>query len=132
LPEVSTPSKNQKEQERKKAPDGPAVRRCPKDDPQSLAAPQRAPRAGGGPVGQPEAAGHDAQGVSTRLLKRHKTKTTLITSNLGFSEWGTFLKNNHLTGALLDRLTETSHVINMKHCRSLRTRLDENGETGAE
>ena len=68
----------------------------------------------------------------TLMQKRHKTKTTLITSNLGFGEWGTFLKNNHLTGALLDRLTETSHVINMKHCRSLRTKLDENGETGAE
>jgi DNA replication protein DnaC len=68
----------------------------------------------------------------TLMQKRHKTKTTLITSNLGFSEWGTFLKNNHLTGALLDRLTETSHVINMKHCRSLRTKLDENGETSVE
>jgi len=68
----------------------------------------------------------------TLMQKRHKTKTTLITSNLGFGEWGTFLKNNHLTGALLDRLTETSHVINMKHCRSLRTKLDEDGETGAE
>ena len=68
----------------------------------------------------------------TLMQKRHKTKTTLITSNLGFSEWGTFLKNNHLTGALLDRLTETSHVINMKHCRSLRAKLDENGETSAE
>ena len=68
----------------------------------------------------------------TLMQKRHKTKTTLITSNLGFSEWGTFLKNNHLTGALLDRLTETSHVMNMKHCRSLRTKLDESGETGAE
>jgi hypothetical protein len=33
---------------------------------------------------------------------------------------------------VLDRLTETSHVINMKHCRSLRTKLDENGETSAE
>jgi len=68
----------------------------------------------------------------TLMQKRHKTKTTLITSNLGFSEWGTFLKNNHLTGALLDRLTETSHVINMKHCRSLRIKLDENGETGTQ
>src|SRR5208283_2604662 len=68
----------------------------------------------------------------TLMQMRHKTKTTLITSNLGFSEWGTFLKNNHLTGALLDRLTETSHVINMKHCRSLRTKLDENGETSVE
>ena len=34
-----------------------------------------------------------------------------------------------MTGALLDRLTETSHVINMKNCRSLRTKLDEDGES---
>jgi len=68
----------------------------------------------------------------TLMQKRHKTKTTLITSNLGFSEWGGLLKNNQLTGALLSRLTETSHVINMKHCRSLRPKLDESGEWGAE
>jgi DNA replication protein DnaC len=65
----------------------------------------------------------------TLMQKRHKTKTTLITSNLGFSEWGTLLKNNQLTGALLNRLTETSHVINMKDCRSLRPKLDEASES---
>ncbi len=63
----------------------------------------------------------------TLMQKRHNTKTTLITSNLGFSEWGSFLKNNQLTGALLDRLTATSRVTNMKNCKSLRTRLDEAG-----
>lgn len=68
----------------------------------------------------------------TLMQKRHKTKTTLITSNLGFSEWGTFLKNNHLTGALLDRLTATCRVINMKNCRSLRTKLDQDGESDPE
>ena len=68
----------------------------------------------------------------TLMQKRHKTKTTLITSNLGFGEWGTFLKNNHLTGALLDRLTETSHVINMKKCQTFRAKLDEGGESDAE
>lgn len=56
----------------------------------------------------------------TLMQKRHKKKPTLITSNLGFSEWGSFLKNDHLTAALIDRLTENSHVINMKECRSLR------------
>ena len=61
----------------------------------------------------------------TLMQKRHQTKTTLITSNLGFSEWGSFLKNNHLTAALIDRLTSTSHVINMKHCKSLRGNLDD-------
>lgn len=60
----------------------------------------------------------------TLLQKRHKTKTTLLTSNLGFGEWGSFLKNTQLTGALLDRLTETSHVFNMKNCPSLRDPLD--------
>jgi DNA replication protein DnaC len=67
----------------------------------------------------------------TLMQKRHKTKTTLITSNLGFSEWGSLLKNNQLTGALLNRLTETSHVINMKHCQSLRPKLDEGPEGDA-
>jgi hypothetical protein len=33
------------------------------------------------------------------------------------------LKNDHLTAALVDRLTENSHVINMKHCISLRPKL---------
>ena len=60
----------------------------------------------------------------TLMHKRHKKKSTLITSNLGFDKWGSFLKNNQLTAALIDRLTENSHVINMKNCQSLRTRLD--------
>ena len=59
----------------------------------------------------------------TLLHKRHRKKPTLITSNLGFSEWRSFLKNDHLTAALIDRLTENSHVINMKHCVSLRPKL---------
>lgn len=59
----------------------------------------------------------------TLMQKRHKKKPTLITSNLGFSEWGSFLHNDHLTAALIDRLTENSHVINMKACKSLRPKL---------
>lgn len=61
----------------------------------------------------------------TLMTERHKKKTTLITSNLGFSQWGTFLKNDHLAAALLDRLTETSHVINMNRCVSIRDKLDQ-------
>lgn len=57
------------------------------------------------------------------MHKRHLTKTTLVTSNLGFSQWGSFLKNDQLTAALIDRLTEKSHVINMRNCTSLRTKL---------
>lgn len=61
----------------------------------------------------------------TLMHKRHKKKTTLITSNLGFAEWGSFLRNMQLTGALMDRLTASSYVINMKNCVSLREKLDE-------
>ena len=60
----------------------------------------------------------------TLMHNRHKKKTTLITSNLGFSDWGSFLRNAQLTSALLDRLTASSHVINMKDCDSLRDKLD--------
>ncbi|UCG12707.1 MAG: ATP-binding protein [Deltaproteobacteria bacterium] len=61
----------------------------------------------------------------TLMHKRHRRKPTLITSNLGFSEWRSFLKNDHLTAALIDRLTEKSHVFNMKNCNSLRPKLKE-------
>ncbi len=61
----------------------------------------------------------------TVMHRRHKKKTTLITSNLGFAEWGSFLHNQHLTSALIDRLTEKCDTINMKQCESLRGKLDE-------
>jgi DNA replication protein DnaC len=61
----------------------------------------------------------------TLLQKRHKKKTTLLTSNLGFSEWGSFLHNKQLTAALISRLTEISYVINMKNCESLRPTLEQ-------
>ena len=60
----------------------------------------------------------------TLMHKRHKKKTTLVTTNLGFSQWTSFLNNQSLTAALVDRLTENSHVINMKNCVSLRPKLD--------
>jgi DNA replication protein DnaC len=59
----------------------------------------------------------------TLMHKRHKTKSTLITTNLGFSDWQSFLKNKHLTAALIDRLTEVSHVINMVDCDTIRDKL---------
>jgi len=68
----------------------------------------------------------------TLMQKRHKKKTTLLTSNLGFTEWGSFLKNDHLTAALIDRLTETSHVFNMKQCEGLRPQLSSDDELRAD
>jgi DNA replication protein DnaC len=56
----------------------------------------------------------------TLLQQRHKKKSTLITSNLGFADWNSFLKNPPLTAALVDRLTENSHVFNLHDCTSLR------------
>jgi DNA replication protein DnaC len=61
----------------------------------------------------------------TLMHKRHRRRPTLITSNLGFRDWRSFLKNDHLTAALIDRLTEESHVINMKNCDSLRPKPNE-------
>lgn len=61
----------------------------------------------------------------TLMQQRHKKKPTLITSSLGFSDWRTFLKNDHLTAALIDRLTETSHIFNLKDCVTLRARLSQ-------
>lgn len=64
----------------------------------------------------------------TLMQKRHKTKTTLLTTNLGYSDWGSFLKSAQLTAALIDRLTETSHTFNMKNCRGLRGKMDQDSE----
>jgi DNA replication protein DnaC len=60
----------------------------------------------------------------TLMHKRHRNKSTLITTNLGFEQWNIFFKNEHLTAALIDRLTENSHVINMKECISLRGKAE--------
>jgi len=68
---------------------------------------------------EPVQAGH----FFTLMQMRHKKRSTLITSNLGFGEWKGFLKNDHLTAALIDRLTETSHVFNLKDCKTIREKL---------
>jgi DNA replication protein DnaC len=54
------------------------------------------------------------------LKQRHKKHTTLFTTQLGFDEWGSFLRDPHLTAATVDRLTVNCTVFNMKRCISLR------------
>ena len=60
----------------------------------------------------------------TLMHQRHKTKSTLITSNLGFAQWGSFLKNDmpdrppSSTGS-----PKTSHVINLRDCVGIRPKL---------
>jgi len=56
------------------------------------------------------------------MRKRNKQHTTLITTQLGFDELGNFLKNTHLTSALLDRITTNCMVFNLKDCVSIRTK----------
>ena len=54
------------------------------------------------------------------MRRRHQRGTTIITTQLGFDEWGGFLQDSHLTAALLDRITVNCTVFNMKDCISIR------------
>ncbi|MBF0106717.1 MAG: ATP-binding protein [Deltaproteobacteria bacterium] len=54
------------------------------------------------------------------MRKRQKSRTTLITTQLGFAEWNNFLQNTHLTAALIDRLTVHCTMFNLNKCTSLR------------
>ena len=54
------------------------------------------------------------------MKKRNSHTTTLLTTQLGFEEWGCFLKDKHLTAALLDRITVKCTIFNMKDCISIR------------
>ena len=54
------------------------------------------------------------------MRRRHRRMTTIITTQLGFDEWGGFLNDSHLTAALLDRITVNCTVFNMKDCISIR------------
>lgn len=54
------------------------------------------------------------------MRRRHKLHTTVLTTQLGFDEWGSFLHDLHLTAALLDRITVNCAVFNMKDCISIR------------
>lgn len=63
---------------------------------------------------------HQAGLFFTLMKQRHKKKTTIITSQLGFKEWAGFLKNAHMTAALIDRFTENCIVHNMSKCTSIR------------
>ena len=56
----------------------------------------------------------------TLMKRRHKKATTIVTTQLGFKDWNGFLKNAHLTSALVDRITENAQLINMGKCVSIR------------
>jgi len=45
------------------------------------------------------------------LAERHERRSTLITTNLAFSEWVQVLADEKLTTALLDRLASRGHIL---------------------
>lgn len=47
------------------------------------------------------------------LAARYETQSTLVTSNLMFSEWVRIFHDKTLTAALLDRLTHRALILNM-------------------
>lgn len=46
------------------------------------------------------------------LAERHERGSVIITTNLGFADWTQTFGDQHLTAALLDRLTHRAHIIN--------------------
>lgn len=52
--------------------------------------------------------------------KRYKNTTTIITTQYGFDEWNTFFNNEHMTAAIIDRITTNCALFNMKNCISIR------------
>jgi len=47
------------------------------------------------------------------LASRYETQSTIITSNLMFSDWSNVFQNKVLTSALLDRITHRAIILNM-------------------
>lgn len=54
------------------------------------------------------------------IKQRHRKRCTIITTQLGLSEWPSLLGDEHLSAALIDRITENCTVFNMAACGSLR------------
>ena len=48
------------------------------------------------------------------LCQRYEHRSTIITSNRNFADWGQIFADTTLAGALLDRLLHHSHVLNLK------------------
>ena len=55
------------------------------------------------------------------IAKRYEKKTTIITTNKNFSEWGDVFGDNVLANAILDRLLHHSKIFSIKG-RSYRTK----------
>jgi len=64
---------------------------------------------------------------------RYERKSLLLTSNLGFSDWGQVFQGERMTAALLDRLTHRCHIFEMngesyRFRESMKTRKSKGGK----
>ena len=50
----------------------------------------------------------------TLVSTRYERGSIILTSNKGFGEWGEFLGDTVITLAILDRLLQHSHVLNIR------------------
>lgn len=64
------------------------------------------------------------------ICQRYEHRSTIITSNKSFADWGQIFSDTTLAGALLDRLLHHSHVLNLKG-ESYRLRAKTQGTTSA-
>lgn len=48
------------------------------------------------------------------ISRRHQERSTIITTNLPFKQWGTIFPGAACVGALVDRFTENCHVIDIE------------------
>jgi len=53
----------------------------------------------------------DARAIVQVLSARHEQASTIITTNLPFSEWTSIFLDHRLCKALIDRLTHKAHII---------------------
>jgi len=68
--------------------------------------------------------GKEISGLFFEIIKeRHGRKTNLFTTQLGFSEWQTFIPESHMCSAILNRVTEKCCLFDMTKCISLRPRV---------
>jgi DNA replication protein DnaC len=47
------------------------------------------------------------------ITRRHKTRSTIITTNLAFKDWGPVFPSAACVGALVDRFTEQCHFVDI-------------------
>jgi hypothetical protein len=66
----------------------------------------------------------DADGSSLLfqlIARRYEQGSTIVTSNLSFGHWGSFLENDVVASAILDRLLHHGSIVNLRGESGLRT-----------